>query len=93
MVVDDGRFGPEAGAAFERVFFATDFFFLAAVFILPAVFAGRPFFLTAVLPAAARVVFATGRFFDLLFFFAMITCLLAFRRNQESSLEQGCCHL
>jgi hypothetical protein len=43
--------------------------------------------------AAWRLAFATGRFFDLLFF-AMVTLLLEIVRTQcESSPEKVCCHL
>jgi hypothetical protein len=44
------------------------------------VFAGRVFFFTALLFATVRFAFATGRLFALLFFFAMITFLLAVLR-------------
>ncbi|HEY3657660.1 MAG TPA: hypothetical protein VGL34_22005 [Steroidobacteraceae bacterium] len=59
--------------AFLRAGFAA---FFATFFALLDVF-GRVFFFSALLFAAARFNFPTGRFFALLFFFAMITFLLA----------------
>jgi hypothetical protein len=65
--------------------------FLALAFTLT--FAGRAFFLATLFLAAGRLAFATGRFFDLLFF-AMITLLLEIVRTRcESSPEKVCCHL
>ena len=60
------------GAAFAT-FLAT---FFATFFALRAVLAGPAFFI-ALLFVPARFAFPTGRFFALLFFFAMIFTLLA----------------
>ena len=54
--------------------------FLATFFALLAVFAGRVFFFTTLLFAPVCFAVPTERFFDLLFFFAMITFLLAVLR-------------
>ncbi|MGD0489942.1 MAG: hypothetical protein ABSC32_00225 [Steroidobacteraceae bacterium] len=70
------------GAAFfGAAFFATAFFgaaFLAflATRVLLVFFAGRAFFFATLFLAAARFVFACGRFFPLAFFFAMVSLLL-----------------
>ncbi|HSY96364.1 MAG TPA: hypothetical protein VK793_12150 [Steroidobacteraceae bacterium] len=75
--------------------------FFATLTALPAflafdfnlAFAGRAFFFATLFLAAWRLAFATGRFFDLLFF-AMVTLLLEIVRTQcESSPEKVCCHL
>jgi hypothetical protein len=56
-------------------------------------FAGRVFFFATLFLAAWRLAFATGRFFDLLFF-AMVTLLLEIVRTRcESSPEKVRCHL
>ena len=95
-------FGAAFGAAtlaLRLAFFGAAFFatlstlpvFLAFDFILA--FAGRLFFFATLFLAACRLAFATGRFFDLLFF-AMVTLLLEIVRTQcESSPEKVCCHL
>ncbi|HEV7611119.1 MAG TPA: hypothetical protein VGO37_04535 [Steroidobacteraceae bacterium] len=71
------------GAA-RTAFFAT---------LLVFAFAGRAFFFATLFLAAPRFAFATGRFFDLLFF-AMVTLLLEIVRTHcESSPEKVCCHL
>lgn len=64
------------GAALAFVFLRADF----ALLDLAGFFVGRVFFFAALLFAAVRFAFATGRFFALLFFFAMITSLLAVLR-------------
>jgi hypothetical protein len=51
--------------------------FFATFFALLTVFTGRDFFFATLLFAPACLVFPTGRFLVLLFFFAMITFLLA----------------
>lgn len=68
------------GAALAAAFFGAAFFAFLALF---ATFAGllgffgrRAFFFAALLLAAVRFAFATGRFFPLPFFFAMISLLL-----------------
>jgi hypothetical protein len=72
------RFG---AALLGAAFFATAFLgaaFLAflATLALLALFAGRAFFFAVLFLAAARLVFACGRFFPLAFFFAMVSHLL-----------------
>jgi hypothetical protein len=65
--------------------------FLAFAFTLA--FEGQACFFAALFLAAGRLAFATGRFFDLLFF-AMVTLLLEIVRTLcESSPEKVCCHL
>jgi hypothetical protein len=70
--------------------------FLALAFTLVFAFTlalGRVFFFATLFLAAGRLAFATGRFFDLLFF-AMVTLLLEIVRTLcESSPEKVCCHL
>jgi hypothetical protein len=63
------------GAAFTA-FFATFAFPAFLAFTLP----GRAFFFATLFLAAWRFAFATGRFFDLLFF-AMVNLLLGDRTN------------
>jgi len=94
------------GFAFLGAALAT---FLATLRALPVIFAlhftlpftlaftfaleGRAFFFATLFLAAGRLAFATGRFFDLLFF-AMVTLLLEIVRTRcESSPEKVCCHL
>jgi hypothetical protein len=60
-----------------RAFFAA---FFTTFLALPDHFAARAFFFTALLLTTVRFAFATGRFFALLFFFAMINFLLAVLR-------------
>jgi hypothetical protein len=84
------------GAALAT-FFATLPDFLALAFTLAFTFTlafeGRAFFFATLFLAAGRLAFATGRFFDLLFF-AMVTLLLEIVRTpRESSPEKVCCHL
>jgi hypothetical protein len=81
-----------AGAALAGDFFGAAFFALVAFFGLRACFAffatfslrgffdGRAFFFATLDLAAARFAFATGRFFPLPFFFAMVSILLTVRR-------------
>jgi hypothetical protein len=61
-----------AGALFGAAFFA----FLATFTGLLVLVDARAFFLATLLLAAVRFAFATGRFFPLAFFFAMISLLL-----------------
>lgn len=65
-------------ATFLATFF-TAFFTLLDVFFLLDVLL-LTFFLACLTLATARFAFATGRFFALLFFFAMVTLLLAVLR-------------
>jgi hypothetical protein len=66
-----------AGAALAGAFLGAAFFaFFAAFAGLLGFFDGRAVFFAALLLAAARFAFATGRFFPLPFFFAMISLLL-----------------
>ena len=81
--LDAARFGAArfGAARFGAAFFATAFLgaaFLAflATLALLALFAGRAFFFAVLFLAAARLVFACGRFFPLAFFFAMVSHLL-----------------
>ena len=81
-----------AGDFFGAAFFALAAFALAAFFGLPVFFAffaalslrgffdGRAFFFATLVLAAARFAFATGRFFPLPFFLAMVSILLTVRR-------------
>jgi hypothetical protein len=73
---------------------APDFLTLAFTLVFAFTLAlGRVFFFATLFLAAGRLAFATGRFFDLLFF-AMVTLLLEIVRTQrESSPEKVCCHL
>ena len=65
------------GADLAAAFFGAAFFaFLATFAGLLGFFDGRAFFFAALLLAAVRFAFATGRFFPLPFFFAMISLLL-----------------
>ena len=67
--------------------------FFATLLVFAFAFTARPFFFAALFRAAPRFAFATGRFFDLLFF-AMVTLLLEIVRTRcESSPEKVCCHL
>src|SRR6202034_1555313 len=80
--------GVNGAAAFRRAAGLGAAFFAAGL-----AFAGRAFFLATLFWAARRLAFATGRFFDLLFF-AMVTLLLEIVRTRcESSPEKVCCHL
>jgi hypothetical protein len=75
-----------AGAALAGDFFGAAFFALVAFFAFFATFGlfgffdGRAFFFATLVLAAARFAFATGRFFPLPFFLAMISILLTVRR-------------
>ena len=74
-------FATVLGRAFAGVFLRAGADFLPTLFALPDDFAERVFFATFF--ATVRFAFATGRFFALLFllfFFAMITFLLAVLR-------------
>jgi hypothetical protein len=64
-----------AGARFGAAFFA-----FLATFRLLGFFDARAFFFVTLDLAAARFAFATGRFFPLPFFFAMVSLLLAILR-------------
>jgi len=66
-----------AGAAFGCAFLGAAFFAFFATFTLLAFLDGRAFFFALLLLAAVRFAFATGRFFPLPFFFAMVSLLLA----------------
>jgi hypothetical protein len=69
------------------------FLAFAFTFTLALLFAGLAFFFATLFLAARRLAFATGRFFDLLFF-AMVTLLLEIVRTRcESSPEKVRCHL
>ncbi|MDP9064900.1 MAG: hypothetical protein M3O06_03420 [Pseudomonadota bacterium] len=72
--VGAARFAVLAAVFLRAVFFAV---FFATRLLRAAVFAERAFFLTVLLLTVERFVLPIGRFFALVFFFAMITFLLA----------------
>jgi hypothetical protein len=82
-----------AGLAFGLAFLGAALTAFFATLDLALTFPGLAFFFAALFLAVGRFAFATGRFFDLLFF-AMVTLLLEIVRTRcESSPEKVCCHL
>jgi hypothetical protein len=86
--------GAALATFFADVRAAPDFLALAFTLVFAFTLAlGRVFFFATLFLAAGRLAFATGRFFDLLFF-AMVTLLLEIVRTRcESIPEKVRCHL